>query len=143
MKWFRNKSLPHGETLRRAKVHSGNRNVSCIRYPALIQHGRSGRKERYFCITSTYIYMEAYIMFSTVKVTELGGWKVIPMLEFKSNRLVPIVDFSNSICRQMWTQEIKGKNETCRKLVRNSLATRTITNAWEENIWCVFVLQLQ
>jgi len=100
MKWFHNKSLPHGETLH-AEVHSGNRNISCIRYLALIQHGRLGREERYFCTASIYIYMEAYIMFSTRKVTEVGRWETNPVLEFKSNRLVPTVDFSDSIYRQM------------------------------------------
>lgn len=72
-----------------------------------IQDGNS----RYFCTAATYIY-RAYVMFSAGEVAEIGRWESNPVLEFKSNRLVPTA--LNSCRFNLQTnviQEVKDNND--------------------------------
>lgn len=98
----------------------------------------SGRKfETLLHCRHVYIY-GTYVMFSTGKVAEIGRWESNPVLEFKSNRLVPTA--LNSYRFNLQTnviREVKDNNEIYGEKihsVKRFLARWTITNIRRENI---------
>lgn len=104
----------------------------------LIQHGRSEREIFSHCF---HIYIwKLTLCFPQGRFRKLEGGRVIQC--WNLNRIV--LFRQHRILQIRFTDKcdagIKGKNETPRKLVRNSLARRTITNPRrKENIWCAYL----
>lgn len=141
MKWFDNKSLPRSEILPRTKVHSGNRNISCIRYPTLIQHRRSGWKERFLYCSHTW---KLTLCFPQERLQKLEGGKVIQC--WNLNRIV--------LFRQHWISQIRStdkcdawnkgqKRDTLKIGAKFSREGNDNKCSEREHLVCICIIQLQ
>jgi len=141
MKRFCKKSLSHRETPSCTRVRNGNRNTyPCIRYShAVWKIWIQGGNSRHFCNAATCIYMELTLCFPQ-EVAKVGRWESNPVLEFKSNRLVPTA--LNSCRFNLQTnviQEVKDNNEIRREISQHQTISRFTMNDGKysdrEHLW--------
>lgn len=105
---------------------------------------QSGKRDIFALLPHTYT-SKLTLCFPQERLQEVGRWgKVIQC--WNLNRIV--------LFRQPWISQIRStdKCDARNKRQKRNMAENwcetlsrgeTITNAWEENIWCVFVLLLQ
>lgn len=106
----------------------------------LIQYGRSEREIFSHCF-HTYIW-KLTLCFPQERFRKLGRRESNPVLEFKSNRLVPTApDSSDSIYRQMWRRNKGQKRDTPKIGAKLSCEENDNKSSSErEHLGCVFVL---